>query len=151
MSDFNSSIKATSEALQSIRFQGATERLRSQLNEVKVDERSYNDMSASENFFKGTVRVNGAGEASVPVTFPKPFTEKPHLVGFAAEILEGDTIGTGFMPTISIIVLGWTTEERPPVSRLFRGAELGVVSTGLVHQKMMVNYMFSGKALENPL
>lgn len=127
------------------------ERFRTKLNQARLNERSYTDMSASENSFKGAVRVNGAGESTIDVTFPKLFTEKPHLIGFSGEVLTGDAVRDGFMPTVSVIILGWITEERPPTSRFYRGAKLGIVTTGTVHQKLIVYYAFSGTAVENPV
>lgn len=129
---------------------GAMERLRSQRAQFNIDERGRDDMRAGYTNLAGEIRVNGAGESSLPITFPVKFTEKP-LLTFGAEVIEGDAIRSGFMPWANVIVLSWITEEIPPVTRLYTGANLGVVSGGVPHQKMAIHWNLSGKAVADPI
>lgn len=128
----------------------SVEEFRSKLKQETINARSLADMAAAETKLDGEVRINGSGESTVPITFPVLFTEKPHL-SFGAELIEGDALTVGFMPTISVVILGWITQESPPSSRFYRGAKLGVVTTGVRHQKMVVHWHLNGVAMANPV
>jgi len=125
------------------------EALRGQLQQQALAEQQAGQTTASLQICSGQVRVNGAGEASFPVTFPIKFSEKPSL-SFGGEILTGDTIEQGLMPTANVIVLGWSTQDTPPYGRLYTGAQLGVVTSGVTFQKMIVHWNMIGKALTSP-
>lgn len=125
------------------------ENLRSQIQAQETAKARSDSITPGLQICSGQVRVNGAGEASFPVTFPVKFTEKPAL-SFGGEILAGDTIEQGLMPTANVIVLGWSTQDNPPVGRLYTGALLGVVTTGVTFQKMIVHWNMIGKAITSP-
>lgn len=124
--------------------------LRAALKNERQAEQLREDMGASKTKLTGELKVNGAGETQVQVTFPVKFTEKPFL-SFGAELLEREPILPGFLPTISVVVLGWITEERPPTSRLYVGAKLAVVTGGAAYQKMSVHWTVEAMALGNPV
>ena len=123
--------------------------LRSQMRQENVSKAGIDAMAADITTLTGEIRVNGAGESRAQITFPLKFSQKPSL-SFGGEIIEGDAILDGFMPTVNVVVLGWRTEERPPTSRLYIGADLGVVLGGVNHQKAIIHWTLVGKAITSP-
>lgn len=128
----------------------ALSRLRSAQQQNEITKRGANDMGATKTRINGEIRVNTAGESITQVVFPVRFTEKP-IMTFGGEVIEGDALQAGYMPTISVVVVGWITEEVPPVSRLYTGAKLGIVLDGVNHQKAIVHWSLEGTALSNPV
>lgn len=119
------------------------------MQQQEVNKRGQRDMAADKMFLSGEIRVAGAGESKAYITFPVKFSEKPHL-SFGAEVTEGDALAPGFMPSVSVVILGWTTQERPPTSRLYTGAQLGIVTEGVFHQKLVVHWNLIGTAITSP-
>jgi hypothetical protein len=125
------------------------ETFRSQMQQQEVNKRGQQDMGPAATRLSGEIRVNGAGETKAEITFPIRFSEKPKL-SFGAELLEEDPIVAGFMPYANVVVLGWITQERPPTSRLYVGARLGIITGGVHHQKMVVHWHLEGSAITYP-
>jgi hypothetical protein len=98
----------------------------------------------------GEFLMMGAGEKRIPVDFPIVFSEKP-LLTFGAEVQEGSAVLDGSFPTVSVVVGKWFTREAPPFSRLFIGAELLVVTTGITTQQTIIHWHLSGLGLTNPI
>jgi len=97
----------------------------------------------------GRVMINNAGEAYVDVNFPVRFITLPNFTaGF--EILEGQGIIEGQMPTASAHVSEWKTIERLPLSVFYTGAKIQVVTIGQFYQKMILNFSFTGTSITNP-
>lgn len=119
-------------------------------NQEAITQRGQNEMAATTTRLSGQLRVNGAGETYATVTFPTRFIEKP-LFSFGGELQDGDTPAAGHMPTISIVVTRWITQERPPQSRFYTGATLGIVTGGAAYQKMNAHWHFDGVAFTNPV
>lgn len=134
----------------SARLNRAINDLRESYRADRLNARSREDMAASKTKLTGEIRVNGAGETKTNVTFPIQFTEKP-VMNFGAEMIEGDAIIDGFMPTISVVILGWVTKDLPPTQRLYLGATLGIVVGGAHFNKLSVHWSVEGTALSNPV
>jgi len=107
-------------------------------------------MSAGPTRASGQFLLDGMGEAEVEVLFPVKFSEKP-LLSFAAEIRDGDMLITSKMPTVSMVVLQWTIEDRPPFSNLYTGATLGVVADGPPSSRLFAIWHMDGMAYSNPV
>lgn len=113
------------------------------------------DMAASVTNSHIEFQVNGAGESVVTVYFKNvTYIEKPVLVGFGSYMRDWNAeanqrIGNKY-PTISIVCVDYVVQDLPPVTRLYTGAKLAVVTTGNTYQKMIVNCSFSGMALGGP-
>lgn len=126
------------------------ERFRQQWKNFHREAQQLDLVKAQANQVSGQVRVNGAGESQVFVQFPVKFTDKP-LISFGAELQENEPVVSGSMPTISIVVLDWQVEERPPTSRLYTGATLGIVTGGAKYNKFIVHWHANGTAYTNPV
>ena len=97
----------------------------------------------------GRVLVNTTGEAFIDVDFPVRFSTIPYFTcGF--EIMEGEVLTPGDIPTGRAFVSEWKTIERLPFSVYYTGAKICTVTTGPFYQKMILNFCFTGTALTNP-
>lgn len=117
---------------------------------LQAAQRGLSDMGAGPLTLQGKFPFDGAGEKVVELMFPYSFMGDPPFLSFSAELKEGDVLIAGSMPTCSVIVGGWLTQEMPPHGRLFSGAKLIVVTTGVWYQKMMIHWTFTGTAISNP-
>lgn len=129
----------------------------SRIERTVVDNRSLqaaqqglSDMSAGPLTLQGKFPFDGAGEKVVDLIFPHHFMGEAPFLSFSAELKEGDVMVSGSMPTCSVVVAGWLTQEMPPHGRLYTGAKLAVVTTGVWYQKMMIHWTFTGTAISNP-
>lgn len=123
---------------------------RRRMNSAEATKAGNQSMAADFQSLTGQVRVNGSGESKATITFPISFSQKP-LLTFGGEIQEGDRLDPGRMPTVSVVVLAWLTKERPPYSRLYTGAILGIVTGGPSWQKMIIHWKLDGIAYTNPV
>jgi hypothetical protein len=116
------------------------------------------DMASIEPQFSsvlGELQISGIGETIAQIQFRTlKFTEKP-LFTYGAEVRGGmndmsQLVGQGKMPTMSACVLDWITEDRPPTSRLFVGAYLGIVTSGVSSLRSSIHWRVEGTALVGP-
>jgi hypothetical protein len=91
-------------------------------------------------------------EASVDLTFPVVFTEKP-VFTFGAELADNHRPLAGSYPTMSAVVSLWETvgEVTGATEGRYVGATVVTVSTGQAAQNIWLHYSFEGKAIRNPL
>jgi hypothetical protein len=55
------------------------------------------------------------------------------------------------MPTVSMVVLRWIIEDRPPYSNMYTGAVLGIVTEGPVGSRVFAIWHMDGIAFSNPV
>lgn len=97
----------------------------------------------------GFVQITGAGELTVDVNFPARFLEKPAMSG-AGELMEGQVLVAGALPTFSLVISKWKMEELDRFRRYYVGATLVVVTTGPAAQRMWGHWQATGVALLAP-
>ena len=129
---------------------GEIERFRRRSNQLRMDQDGFSAMAAGPTRCSGQFLLDGMGEAEVQVSFPVKFSQKP-LLSFAAEIRDGDMLITTQMPTVSMVVLRWIIEDRPPYSNMYTGAVLGIVTEGPVGSRVFVIWHMDGIAFSNPV
>jgi len=129
---------------------GEIDRFRRRTNQIRMDREGFATLFAGPTRCSGQFMMVGMGEAEVPTTFPVKFSQKP-LLSFSAEIRDGDTLITSMMPKVSMVVLRWITEDRPPYSNMYTGAVLGVVTEGPVASRILITWHFDGTAYSNPV
>ncbi len=98
----------------------------------------------------GTILVEGAGEITVPVSFPVWFVERPGF-SFGGELSDNHWPAEGNFPTISVVVTKWDINERSTYGRFYRGADLAIVTEGQNDQQMWVHWHVEAKAFMNPI
>lgn len=96
----------------------------------------------------GLVTIEGAGEATVDVTFPIWFVEEPGMF-FGGRLGPNQTVSSGNLPTVSVVVLFFREVEVDP-SVYYVGARLAIVTSGGAEQQMIVHWHAEGKAIANP-
>lgn len=129
---------------------GEIERFRRRSNQLRMDQDGFSAMAAGPTRCSGQFLLDGTGEAEVQVSFPVKFSQKP-LLSFAAEIRDGDMLITTQMPTVSMVVLRWIIEDRPPYSNMYTGAVLGIVTEGPVGSRVFAIWHMDGIAFSNPV
>lgn len=129
---------------------GEIDRFRRRTNQIRMDREGFAALSAGPTRCSGQFMMDGMGEAEVPVTFPVKFSQKP-LLSFSAEVRDGDPLITSMMPKVSMVVLRWIIEDRPPYSNLYTGAVLGVVTEGPFASRMLATWHLDGIAYSNPV
>lgn len=122
---------------------------RNSLNSEQTRASDLRAVSASLAEVPGFAEINGSGEGVVNVNFAIKFTEVPYFkYGFS--VTHGSEYLQGYMPEATAYVAEWTTIERLPFSVWYVGAKIHTKVRGLVQQKMILNFSFSGTALSNP-
>lgn len=129
---------------------GEIDLFRRRMNQQRMDRDGFSALSAGPTRCSGQFLMDGMGEGEIQVSFPVKFADKP-LFSFAAEIREGDTLIETFMPKISMVVLRWLIEDRPPYSNLYTGAILGVVAEGPPGSRLLGFWHMDGPAYSNPV
>lgn len=93
--------------------------------------------------------VNQTGETVAPFTFSTPFSEEPVITcGF---VVDASQLKSGRWPMISAYVVGWVTRDRFPLSSIYTGARIGIVSEGPAGTKFSVNVVAQGPAFSGPM
>lgn len=125
-----------------------------------VDLRRAHDNTSSQADFQAStyvchgefmIEMSGgtAGEVTRDVNFPVTFLERP-LFFDGGSLEESQSVTIGSIPTIGGIVISWVTEEKGQAI-LYKGARLGVVTTGDTGTRFWYNWHFVGLALANPI
>lgn len=124
-------------------------------------EKRRSDLARIDNSSIKTTHVNGfeliqdAGDATVEITFPVIFTEKPSM-DFGGELDENQSPETGNFPTVSVVVVAWKKAYEDRVGGgegapgWYVGATLAVVTTGRADHRMWVHWGAKGKAITDP-
>ena len=126
------------------------------IRERRIEEARFEDLKPTEHVIQGKFLIQGAGEANIPVNFPVYYLSAPHLT-FGGELPDDSPPVPGLFPTISVVVLRWELdqrgrEENESESRIYyRGANLGVVTTGPEGLSLIVHWQVSGLAISNPV
>jgi hypothetical protein len=110
-----------------------------------------NEFTVKHQTVNGKFIQGGVGESSNDILFPVKFLEKPYF-SFGGELTKDSSPTATMFPTISVVVLDWNFEQTDTgkiVKRLYVGATLGVVTTG-VNEKMTVHWRFEGSGIVNP-
>lgn len=91
-------------------------------------------------------------EASVDITFPVVFTEKP-VFTYGAELATNHRALAGSFPTLNAVVVRWTVKGAVAGASdgRFTGATVVTYTTGQAGQNIWLHYSFEGKAIRNPL
>lgn len=89
--------------------------------------------------------ITVADESTATVSFPNIFVEEPFFT-FGSVMDLNSPVVVGSAPTASATVSQWDTVVNGPFSG-YIGATLSVVTTGIITQRIWINYMFFGKAL----
>lgn len=108
-----------------------------------------NSMQVQLTAVSGFVQVNGAGEVLQDVNFPVWFTEKPTFT-FGGELMPGSPPVSGKYPTVSVVVVNWTMEQRG-YGNYYVGAKLAIVTTGDSLHQMIIHWNMEAKAIRNPI
>lgn len=104
---------------------------------------------AQHTVLDGRFGVNNTGEAYKDIVFPVAYADMPTLTfGFEVDSLNSIIITRA--PVITAEVYDWIYIERLPLSRLYTGARILVVSTGATVSKFTVTWSASGTAFTNP-
>jgi hypothetical protein len=155
--DANSLKTVLSNTESTLQAAGQLERIRGTLARQAKEDEQRQSVSSDYTVVSGEFMANGSGEFIVPVSFKNvAFLEKPLLLGFGAEVRDWNSLsesklqGRKMYPTISIVTVGWELEDRPPTTRIYKGAKLAVVVGGHPQQKLFVNWSFGGLALGGP-
>ena len=104
----------------------------------------------------GRFLVEGVGSVARQVNFPAKFIEIPSFY-FGSEIAPGHAAVDGNFPSVSVIVLRWTSTDDQPnqtssAQNLYNGANLGVViQGGISSQKIWIHWSVTGTAVANPV
>lgn len=123
---------------------------RRRMNRIKANAEGFSDIAAGPTRCSGQFVLNGPGEAQVQLAFPVKFSDAPRLSsGF--EVREGDMLTVTKMPTMTMSVVRWLIDDRPPYSNMYTGAVLGVVTTGPAGQRLLVTWHMDGTAYSNPV
>lgn len=122
------------------------ERFRRAVGQERFISEGIEDAAGSSTVLTGEFLVRGSGENLVDLTFPTAFTSKP-LLSFGGEVQDVDLMVKGQYPTVSVVIAGWVTREAPPLSRLFTGCRLCVVTTGPQVQKMVIYWTLTGDTI----
>lgn len=105
---------------------------------------------------EGRFMVDGSGEALRTVSFPVIFIQIPNMT-YGGELNLDSHAVAGSFPIMSAVVNKW--ETNPPIeisittdySKVyFIGAELAIVTTGPVGQRMWIHWRASGRAIVGP-
>lgn len=138
------------------RVQHAKEQLVAIRQRQAASNASIEEFSAQHTRISGEFMLNGMGEQIVTLDFGGTlFTEKP-LASFGGEVrnwnpdLEYTIIGKGEFPTVSCVIVGWSTVHKPPERLLYSGCRMAVVVTGWHTQKMFIHWHIEGVALQGP-
>ena len=107
------------------------------------------DMGVGNQRISGQFLWEGSGEGEKEVVFPVKFIERP-VFYFGGELGPNQSVVDGYYPTVSVVVGGWLTLKRPPVTSLYYGCTLVVVVTGHTDQKMVIHWHVEGRALSDP-
>ena len=93
----------------------------------------------------GAVLVQGTGQATLSISFPAPFVEKPDVVITYERTSAPDDAN---LPTFSGSVLGWTTTDDPNGDPLtWTGADIGAVISGDDAQVGYINWTAIGRVV----
>ena len=109
-------------------------------------------MSAGERMPVGRFLVNSPGEAYVDITFGGvSFTDAP-IITFGYEIQSITDIIRGQAPMMTSEVFDWYVDDtRAPITRLYQGARILVVSEGPPNTKFIVHWATAGIAFSSPI
>lgn len=124
------------------------ERFRHQLNSEQTRHNDIMSTRAQETVLNGRFGVNNAGEAYKNIVFPVTFSKLP-LITFGFEL---DGVSSSIVtraPVITAEVYDWLFIERLPLSRLYTGAKILVVSEGFT-VRFTVTWSASGMAFTSP-
>ena len=91
--------------------------------------------------------INGlvTGETLVQVTFPFTFIEKPNFT-FGYELGVNQPATSGQFPQLTAGVHAWTGKSAG-YTALYTGATIGVAATAPLGMRLIVHYLFKGKAM----
>ena len=126
---------------------GQLETFRRQMNSERVRHDDIMTTRAQETVVNGRFVINNTGEARKSIVFPVAFSKLP-VITFGVEIAPG-FISTR-APVITAEVYDWQFTERLPISRLYTGAKVLVVSEGATVSKFTITWSASGIAYSNP-
>lgn len=127
----------------------AIEQTRNNIQAVQRRTMDLAETAATATPVSGKFMVNNAGEAKADIVFPVRFADIPYIT-FGFEILGNQPIIDGHAPAMSAYVYDWSTIDRPPFSRFYKGANIFVVSTGPPALKFIVNWTAIGTAFTSP-
>lgn len=134
---------------------------RSEAQRKKSEEANQTDVLGVEHVLKGRSQLQGAGEATISITFPVTFIEPPILTA-SYTLAEGSVLEAGQFPIASIGVAAWGPNGEGPempdatdgqnysLRTYYTGAMLACVVTGPSVQNAYVNWVFMGIAITNP-
>lgn len=105
------------------------------------------DQTVKDGSCLGFVELDGPGEATIDITFPLRFFERP-LFTAGLELRDNSFLTWGAFPTWSATIVRFNTEAINPDTILYVGAQLAIVTTNV--NRSALHYSFQAKAFTNP-
>ena len=107
-------------------------------------------LQSGSHCVEGVLQAVGAGDATLPISFPVWFIDRPSFVT-GWQLDDGQTLEPGNFPQVHVGVAQWTLHTPIPRVSYYVGAIIVVsVTAGKDDQKIIVHYQAAGLALRSP-
>jgi hypothetical protein len=108
--------------------------------------------NAGAQYFKvsGIIEVIGPGEATISISFPVLFVDKPAF-SYGPEVGSGQPTTIGNLPKCSVVVIAWDERVRNDGSVIYVGVQYAILTEGPADQVLFLQWHMEGVGLRDPI